>query len=31
MLLSNPKADFSYAIKKHKWVGEDGAFESKDL
>ena len=31
MLLRNPKADFSYAIKKYKWGGEDGAFESKDL
>ena len=31
MLLKNSKADFSYAIKKYKWGGEDGAFESKDL
>ena len=31
MLLRNPKADFSHAIKKYKWGGEDGFFESKDL
>jgi len=31
MLLKNPKADFSYANKKYKFVGGEGAFESKDL
>jgi len=31
MLLKNNKADFSYATNKYKWVGEEGAFEAKEL
>ena len=31
MLMSNKKADFSYATHKRKWKGEEGVFNSDDL
>ena len=31
MLMSNKKADFSYATHKRKWRGEEGVFNSDDL
>ena len=31
MLMNNKKADFTYATKKYRWMGEEGDFKSDDL